>query len=358
MRQEQPRARRLHPRRPQGRCTRRPPELPADRRGDDLRRHQLRHRVGLGRRRVRADVRPHPAATSPTCATSWSSAATPVDGQVVAERLPGRRRRAAGARSAAGHDDLHVGHHRAPEGCGQDRGRRASSSPGASSTCSATCPTTSTSPAGRSTTRGPVGSPGSPTRSATRSWSSTGSTPRTGSGSLDTYRCDVVVLGSDADPDDLRPARRREGAVRHVLDAGHGRQRRAVELRAQGGLPRRLPGGVAVGGVRLDRARGEHRARSRRPAPQARFVRPACAGCRRRALHADGAIGRHRARRPRRTVRAGIVGARHLLQGGGEVRRRPPRGRLAHRRRHRLRRRRGLLLHLRPQDRHDHLRRR
>ena len=60
--------------------------------------------------------------------------------------------------------------------------------------------------------------------------------------------------------------------------------------------------------------------------------------------------------RHRRAVRAQPVGVRRLLQAARQVRGGPPR-RLPDRRRHRLPRRRGLPLHLRPQEGHDHLRR-
>ena len=64
----------------------------------------------------------------------------------------------------------------------------------------------------------------------------------------------------------------------------------------------------------------------------------------------------HRSGGDRRAVRAQPVGVRRLLQAARQVRGGPPR-RLPDRRRHRLPRRRGLPLHLRPQEGHDHLRR-
>ena len=63
---------------------------------------------------------------------------------------------------------------------------------------------------------------------------------------------------------------------------------------------------------------------------------------------------RHRPRGHGRGVRPVAVGVRRLLQAARQVRRGPSR-RLPDRRRHRLPRRRGLPLHLRPQEGHDHL---
>ena len=48
-------------------------------------------------------------------------------------------------------------------------------------------------------------------------------------------------------------------------------------FRAQADLPGRLPAGLAVGGLRIDRARRELRPRARGPAAQARLVRQASA---------------------------------------------------------------------------------
>ncbi len=90
---------------------------------------------------------------------------------------------------------------------------------------------------------------------------------------VDKYTVTSHVLGADADPDDLQPRRRGEREVRPQLDADHDRQRRAVVVRAEADVPRRLPGRVAVRGLRLDRARREHGARAEGPAAQARLVR-------------------------------------------------------------------------------------
>ena len=65
----------------------------------------------------------------------------------------------------------------------------------------------------------------------------------------------VDLLGADADPDGLRAAGGGEGALRPLVDEAHDRQRRALELRPQADVPGRLPGRLALGGLRLDRAR-------------------------------------------------------------------------------------------------------
>ena len=73
-------------------------------------------------------------------------------------------------------------------------------------------------------------------------------------------------------------------------------------------------------------------------------------------LYDDDGQHRHRdrPRGDRRAVRPLARRVRRLLQAARQVRRGPPR-RLPDRRRHRLPRRRGLPLHLRPQEGHDHL---
>ena len=96
------------------------------------------------------------------------------------------------------------------------------------------------------------------------------------------------VLRPAAGPASVRAARRGQGPLRPVVDADHAGQCRAVELRAQAGLPGRLPGGLALGDLRLDRARGELRARAEGPAAQARLVRQAGPGIEIRLLDADG----------------------------------------------------------------------
>ena len=93
------------------------------------------------------------------------------------------------------------------------------------------------------------------------------------------------------------------------------------------------------------------------PDAQAGFVRQGGAdggdpAVRRRRQRRHG----HRSGRTGRAVRAERVDVRRLLQAARQVRGGPPR-RLPDRRRHRLPRRRGLPLHLRPQEGHDHLRR-
>ena len=81
------------------------------------------------------------------------------------------------------------------------------------------------------------------------------------------------VLGADADSPRVQPARRGEGALRPLEHEADDRQRGAVVVRAQGAVPRRLPRGLAVGGVRLDRARRGHGARAEGPAAEAGLVR-------------------------------------------------------------------------------------
>ena len=130
-----------------------------------------------------------------------------------------------------------------------------------------------------------------------------------------------------------------------------------MELRPQAAVRRRLPGRVAVRGVRLDRARREHDPAAGGPAAQAGLVRQGGADGRGPAVRRRRQRRhRHRARRDGRAVRAQPVGVRRLLQAARQVRGGQPR-RLPDRRRHRLPRRRGLPLHLRPQEGHDHLRR-
>ena len=72
------------------------------------------------------------------------------------------------------------------------------------------------------------------------------------------------VQRADTDPHGVQPAGRGEGEVRRVVDEADDRQRRAVELRAEADVPRRLPGRLAVRGVRLDRAGRELRVASGR----------------------------------------------------------------------------------------------
>ena len=101
----------------------------------------------------------------------------------------------------------------------------------------------------------------------------------------------------------------------------------AVELRAQAGVPRRLPGRLAVGGLRQHRAQRELRAQAGGPAAQAGLVRPADADDR------DRAVRRRRQRRHRlragahrRAVREERRGVQRLLQAARQVRRGPTRG--------------------------------
>ena len=120
---------------------------------------------------------------------------------------------------------------------------------------------------------------------------------------------------------------------------------------------RDFPPDVAVGGLRLDRARRQHGPRAQGPDAQARLVRQARADGRGRACSTTTARRSPSRACPARSSCASKIDLRHLPQGAGEVRsrhaRRPP-----HRRRRRLPRRGGLLLHLRSQEGHDHLGRR
>ena len=118
----------------------------------------------------------------------------------------------------------------------------------------------------------------------------------------------------------------------------------------------RLPAGVAVRGLRLDRARREHGSCE----PEDQLRKPGSCG-KAAPLRRDPAVRRrrqrrhrHRPRGHRRAVRPQPARLRRLLQAARQVRGGPAR-RLPDRRRHRLPRRRGLLLHLRPQEGHDHL---
>ncbi len=199
-------------------------------------------------------------------------------------------RRAAGAR-ARGHvdDDLHLGHHRQAQGRAAPAHRRvAGPGPGRPDRLHPGRrlpdhrPAVSQRARARSDHRpdaGPDRRGAAPVRARGLA-AAGGQVP----GQLD-------VLGADADPDGVRAARRGQGALRphlHEADAG---QRRAVELRAQGGLPGRLPGRLAVGDLRLHRDGRELRAGARRPAAQAGLVRQA------RARQRDPAPRRDWARR-------------------------------------------------------------
>ena len=168
---------------------------------------------------------------------------------------------------------------------------------------------------------------------------------------------ELDVLRARADPDDLRAARGGQGPLRPLVHARHDRQRGAVELRAQAAVRGGLPARVAVRGVRVDRARRGHRAAARGPDAQAGIVRQAGARHRDRAARRRRQRGhRHRPGPRRRGVRPVQGRVRHLLQERRQLRVEQPR-RLPHGRRRRLLGRRGLPVHLRPQDRHDHLRR-
>ena len=159
---------------------------------------------------------------------------------------------------------------------------------------------------------------------------------------VDKYKVTSTFSAPGADPDGVRAAGRGQGEVRPVLHAGHDRQRGAVELRAQAAVRGRLPAGVAVGGLRLDRARRGLRPRARGPDAQARLLRPAGARHRDRAVRRGRQRrDRHRARASGRAVRPVQGRVQRVLQAAGQLRRGQPR-RLPHRRRHRLPGRRGL----------------
>ena len=174
---------------------------------------------------------------------------------------------------------------------------------------------------------------------------------------VETAQGDDVVLGADAGAPRRRPARGGAGEVRHVVDAAPHRQRRAVAVRAEEEVRRAHQRLVAVRGLRLDRARREHDAAARRPDAQAGLVRQADRPASRSSCSTTTATRSTEPMEPGELFVRSDGDVRHVLQGPGEVREGQAR-RLAVRRRHRLLRRRGLLLHLRPQERHDHLGRR
>ena len=164
------------------------------------------------------------------------------------------------------------------------------------------------------------------------------------------------VLGPDADPHGVRARPRRQGPLRPLEHAAHGGQRRAVVDGPEAAVSRRLPDRLAVGGVRLDGDGCRHRARPGRPPPQARVVRAGGAPASRSSCSMTTAT-----RSPSRVRRASCTCGRRRCsptyhKAARQVRGGPPR-RLPHRWRRRLPGRGGLLLHLRPQEGHDHQRR-
>ena len=163
---------------------------------------------------------------------------------------------------------------------------------------------------------------------------------------VEDHRVTSDVQRADPDPHGVQPAGRGEGQVRRVVDEADDRQRRAVELHAEADVPCRLPGRLAVRGVRLDRARRQHHPSARGSVAQAGVVRHAGADGRDQAVRRRRQRGhRHRPGEHRRAVREEPECVRRLLQAARPV----PEGsarRLSDRRRHRLPRRRGLLLHL------------
>jgi hypothetical protein len=191
-------------------------------------------------------------------------------------------------------------------------------------------------------------------RSATRSCSSASSTPRTGCGSSS-----VPGHTTFSAPTPIRrlPAPRRRAKARYdrssmrIMIANAAPWSFALKRRTS-----RLPGGLALRGVRLHRARRQHDA-----APEDQRGSRAPAGSRRRGRDPRSSTRTGAWSTEPRTCRASSSCERracsHLPQGPGEVRGGPAR-RLADGRRRRLLRRGGLLLHLRPQEGHDHLGRR
>ena len=160
---------------------------------------------------------------------------------------------------AGRHDDLHVGHDGQAEGRAPPRRRRPAQVRGAARSSSATRPTTCTSRPARCTTRVPAGSWASRRRSARRSSCSASSTRRTGCASSTRTRS----RRRSRAPTPIRMVCNLPDEVKAQYDRSSmrrdDRQRRAVELRARSSMYlARLPAGVAVRGLRLDRARREH----------------------------------------------------------------------------------------------------
>ena len=172
---------------------------------------------------------------------------------------------------------------------------------------------------------------------------------------VDTLPGDVHLRGAHAHPHGLLAAGRGEGRYdrssmkRMVANAAPW----CFALKQP--VPGRLPGRLAVGGLRLDRARGELHPRAAGPAAQAGIVREAGAAASRSAVRRRRQRGhRDGPEPPGRAVRPSARRLRRLLQAARPLPRRQPGG-LADRGRRRLPRRRGLLLHLRSQEGHDHL---
>ena len=219
------------------------------------------------------------------------------------------------------HDDLHLGHDRQAEGRGPAR-RRPGHRAGAAQPARLPARTTSTSPPARCTTaarrvhgRGLLFGQ---TIVVQRKFDAEDWLRL-----VDKYKVTLHVLRAGAGPDGVRAAGGGEGPLRPLVHASHARQRRAVELRAQAAVRRRLPAGVAVGDLRLDRARRRLRAQAQGPDAQARLVRPAGARHRDRAVRRGRQRGhRHRARAPRRAVRALQGRVQRVLQAAGQLRRR------------------------------------
>ena len=138
---------------------------------------------------------------------------------------------------------------------------------------------------------------------------------------------------------------------------GHARERRALELRAQAAVCRRLPGRLALGDLRLDRARRGLRAGNPRTrcASRGRADQPGALVSRSFYSTRTGT----RSLTPVPIILASCMYVQPASSTSTTSRRtatRRPGTATPHRGGHRLLGRRGLSLHLRPQDRHDHLR--
>ena len=192
-------------------------------------------------------------------------------------RRVGRRRRHGGARSpgddgGGGDDDLHVGHHRQAQGCTAPRRCRSSTARRDAA-------------AHRVHARrhlhhdrtlyhsGPGGFMGVALALGQTIVLQRKFDAEDWLRLVDTHRCTSTF----AAPTPIRmictlPGEVK-GALRRVVDPDHDRQRRALELRAQAAVRRPPPAGVAVGGVRLDRTRGQHDPAAGGPDAQAGFLR-------------------------------------------------------------------------------------
>ena len=268
-RAEQRRGRRHQPRRPEGRRGVRADELPAGARRGPVRHRQLRCRRRPVRRRAGRSARAHPGALRSRAGV----ARVPAPGRGRA-RVGARPRRRSGdgvdRRARAGgrrpdrrhHDDLHVGHHRSPEGHRaarhHERGRLGGVHPDGRLGAHRRVPVDRAAlPLGPA--RVHAGRAG-PRRLRGRA------APLRRRG-LAPPRRDAqghhVVLGAHADPAGGRPPGGGAGQVRLVVDAAAHRQRGAVAVRAEEEVRRAGQRLLAVRGLRLHRAGREHDAHAR-----------------------------------------------------------------------------------------------